>query len=64
MKSGKRLAELKKELLALKENNVYAVSNCGLPNEKHYYSAEELDEESGYLTIVKSMTQSGSQRRY
>lgn len=54
MKSGKRLKELKEALLALPRDahRVYAVSNCGLENEKKYYSAEELDENSGYLTLV------------
>ncbi len=54
MKSGKRLRELKETLMSLPENKqyVYAVSNCGLENERKYYSAEELDENSGYLTLV------------
>lgn len=54
MKSGKRLGELKQALMALPEGRqrIYAVSSCGLDNEKKYYSAEELDENSGYLTLV------------
>ena len=55
MKAGKKLAELKQMLLtedARAKWEVYAVSNCGMPDEKLFYSAESLTAEEGYLTLV------------
>lgn len=55
MKSGKGLAELKKMLLESKKAaqlEVYSVSNCGMENEVICVGLENLDTESGYLTIV------------
>lgn len=55
MKSGKKLAELKKMLVEFPKADqleVYAVSNCGMENETVRAGAENLDPESGYLTIV------------
>lgn len=55
MKSGKRLEELKQSLLkeaSKKALEVYAVSNCGMPNERVFTGLENLDTESGYLTVV------------
>lgn len=60
MKSGRKLAEL---LALLRQENeacekqgrrlqVYAVSNCGLPNEQIYRGLAEIPDELGYLTIV------------
>lgn len=55
MKSGKKLAEL---LLALKQDGyskdyeVYAVSNCGMENEKICDGVENIETDSGYLTTV------------
>lgn len=54
MKSGKKLAELKN---ALREAGtepfyIYAVSNCGMENEKITSGLEALSEDSGYLTVV------------
>ncbi len=55
MKSGKNLLELKK-FLEQKENDFefdfYAVSNCGLENEKIAKKVEEIDENFSYLTTV------------
>ena len=34
------------------EDNVYAVENCGLENQKVYSSLDEFDEKMGYFTIV------------
>ena len=54
MKSGKKLAELKESLQ--KEpgcfQEVYAVSNCGLPEQKIMRGLDQLETKSGYLTIV------------
>ncbi len=57
MKSGSRLAELKQFLLKQKtENNIdfefYAVSNCGLENEKICCDLALFDADSGYMTVV------------
>lgn len=55
MKSGKRLAELKEKLIILekdKKSKVYAVSNCGMENETTSIGAENISDESGYLTVV------------
>ena len=57
MKSGSRLAELKQFLLKQKtENNIdfefYAVSNCGLENEKICRDLASFDADSGYMTVV------------
>ncbi len=55
MKSGKKLAELKKALSEYgntERPEVYAVSNCGMENEAISVGLADLKEESGYLTIV------------
>lgn len=55
MKSGKKLLELKKFLEQKKENfefDFYAVSNCGLKNEKVAKNISELNENFSYFTIV------------
>jgi sirohydrochlorin cobaltochelatase/precorrin-2/cobalt-factor-2 C20-methyltransferase len=55
MKSGKKLAELKKGILEYKDLDrleVYAVSNCGMKDESISIGVNSLDTESGYLTIV------------
>jgi sirohydrochlorin cobaltochelatase/precorrin-2/cobalt-factor-2 C20-methyltransferase len=55
MKSGKKLAQLKKALLEYEHPEhleVYAVSNCGMGDESISIGLNNLDTESGYLTIV------------
>ncbi|MBW7571297.1 precorrin-2 C(20)-methyltransferase [Caproiciproducens faecalis] len=55
MKSGKKLDELKALLMESKEADrleIYSVSNCGLENETVSTGLENLDTQSGYLTIV------------
>lgn len=59
MKSGRALAELIEHLEAMMQTRkmmVYAVSNCGLENEKIYYSLDELrnNSDTSYLTVVIS----------
>lgn len=54
MKCGRKMGQLK-ELLLREESRgakVYAVSECGAPEEKKYYSAAELPEEANYMTTV------------
>lgn len=57
MKSGRKLAELIQFLERQQQESkdkmeIYAVSNCGLENEKVMYGLEEISEKAGYLTIV------------
>ena len=41
-----------KEQIHIIPGSYYAVSNCGMPDEKLFYSAESLTSEEGYLTLV------------
>ena len=53
MKIGKSMPKLIETLKELGiEDNVYAVENCGLENEKIYKSLDEFDGKMGYFTIV------------
>lgn len=57
MKSGRKLKELKDYLLIEQRRGggsfeVYAISNCGLVNERIYESLEDMDEGAGYLTLI------------
>ena len=52
MKSGKKLGELKRMLQKDGGLEVYSVENCGMMDEKITTEVEQLDDTSGYLTIV------------
>ena len=55
MKSGKKLAELIERLriqMDTKPLKIYSVSNCGMDSETVAYAIDEINTESGYLTIV------------
>ena len=53
MKIGKSMPKLIEVLKELNlENNVYAVENCGLENERIYNNLDEFDGNMGYFTIV------------
>ena len=53
MKIGKSMPKLIETLKELGiEDNVYAVENCGLENEKIYKNLDEFDGKMGYFTIV------------
>mgnify|MGYP002870178915 CR=1 FL=1 len=53
MKIGRSMPKLIEVLGELGlEDNVYAVENCGLENEKIYKGLNEFDGEMGYFTIV------------
>ena len=53
MKIGRSMPKLIETLKELNlDDNVYAVENCGLENEKIYNSLDEFDENMGYFTIV------------
>ena len=64
MKSGKRLAEVKRKLIDLEKKETakaYAVTDCTMETETICRNINELDESLGYFTtiIVKSIEQSG-----
>ena len=50
MKAGKKVAKVK-ALLTEEGRNVQGVKCCGLPGEKIYRSAEEIDEDAGYYSL-------------
>lgn len=53
MKIGRSMPKLIEAISELGlEDNVYAVENCGLENERVYKGLEEFDEKMGYFTIV------------
>lgn len=59
MKSGRRLKELAEALRQqqqmMQDQNVlevYAVSNCGMQDEKIYYGLDQIQQAEGYLTLV------------
>ena len=53
MKIGRSMPKLIEALKELNlEDNVYAVENCGLENEKVYRGLDEFDNKMGYFTIV------------
>lgn len=51
MKSASKLKDVKERLLQ-HEGEVYMVENCGLEEERIFRSAEEIDENSGYLSVI------------
>lgn len=51
MKSGKAMGQVKQELLKA-ECPVYMVENCGMENERVFRSAEEIDEQAGYYSLL------------
>ena len=62
MKPGKKLPEIKSVLRRLEtetKSKVYAISDCGWPNEVKYCDIEAIPDEDGYMTtiIVKDQMQ-------
>ena len=51
MKIGSKMDWLKEQLHGT-DDDVYMVENCGMENERVCYSAEELDNASGYYSIA------------
>lgn len=51
MKSGKKLPQVKK---TLKHNSlqVSMVENCGMDNELHYHSLEDIPDNAGYYSLI------------
>ena len=52
MKIGRSMPKLIEALQELNIENVYAVENCGLENEKVYKGLDEFNDDMGYFTIV------------
>jgi sirohydrochlorin cobaltochelatase/precorrin-2/cobalt-factor-2 C20-methyltransferase len=56
MKSGKKLAKLldflEQELASGRNLEIWAVSNCGMQNERCFEGIKECRKADGYLTIV------------
>ncbi len=53
MKSGSRMKELRKKLIA-SGRDIKAVVNCGMDDEEVYRNAEELPDVTGYFTLLIS----------
>ena len=51
MKAGKKMADVKKKLMEI-DCSVTMIENCGMENEKIYRSAEEIDENAGYYSLI------------
>ncbi|MCR5147645.1 MAG: precorrin-2 C(20)-methyltransferase [Eubacterium sp.] len=51
LKAGGHLKEIKNEVLE-SGKTAYMVENCGMPDEKVYYSIQDMPDEAGYFTIV------------
>ncbi len=51
MKASRKIKQVKEKLLDMPDD-VYMVENCGMENEKIYRSADEIDENAGYLSLV------------
>ena len=51
MKSGRKIKEVK-EILRKSEKKVVMVENCGMPDEKKYYSVDEIPDDSGYFALI------------
>ena len=51
MKSGKQMPRVK-EILKKSGRKVNMVENCGLQNEKKYYSAEDIPDGAGYFSLI------------
>lgn len=51
MKAGKQISKLR-ELLQKKDKKAYAISNCGMPEEKVYESLDELGDDASYYSLI------------
>ena len=52
MKSGKKMKSVKETLKAMPDCQVMMIENCGMENEKIYRSADEIDENAGYYSLI------------
>lgn len=51
MKSASKMKDVKEKLMAL-DADVYMVENCCLENQRVFMSAEEIDENAGYMSVI------------
>lgn len=51
MKAGKKIKEVKKQLLA-SDCEAVMIENCGMENEKIYSSVDEIPEDAGYYSLI------------
>lgn len=51
MKAGKKMKDVKRQLIEA-EADAVMIENCGMPDEKIYYSAQEIPEEAGYYSLI------------
>lgn len=51
MKAASKMKEVKAQLLEM-NSQVVMIENCGMKNEKIYRSAEEIDENAGYYSLI------------
>lgn len=52
MKAGKQMKHVKEKLMATEQIQVAMIENCGMENEKIYESAEAIDENAGYYSLI------------
>lgn len=51
MKAGRKMEQVR-ELLLQRDDEVVMIENCGMPEEKIYYGAEEIPREAGYYSLI------------
>lgn len=51
MKAGRKISYLK-EVLRKSDSHVLMVENCGMENERLYYSLEEIPDDAGYYSLL------------
>ena len=51
MKAGKQVSKLR-ELLKERGKKAYAISNCGMPDEKIYESLDEIGDDASYYSLI------------
>ncbi len=52
MKAGKKMKDVKETLKSMTDCQVMMIENCGMENEKIYRSAEEINENAGYYSLI------------
>lgn len=52
MKAGKKMREVKQQLLQMDNAETVMIENCGMPGEKQYRGAEEIPDAAGYYSLI------------
>lgn len=52
MKAGKKMAHVKEVLKGMGDCEAMMIENCGMPDEKIYRSADEINENAGYYSLI------------